>query len=91
MYREACCGWWILGNRAEFCGWISVMEGLPPSVELGLGVWSGKLCKFEILLLPKDLSSQVSFQNLKGQTVEDLPVISLLVRLRGTFRLAQSW
>ncbi len=90
VYHEAGCGWWIQGNWAEFCGWISVMEGLPPFVEIGLVLLFGTLCKFEIKLLPKDLSSRVSFQNLRGQTVEDLPVISLLVRLRGTFRLAQS-
>ncbi len=66
------------------------MEGLPPFVEFGLGLLFGTLCKFEIMLLPKDLSSRVSFQNLTGQRVEDLPVISLLERLRGTFRLAQS-
>ncbi|EPY90180.1 hypothetical protein CB1_000039001 [Camelus ferus] len=59
VYREACCGWWIQGNWAEFFGWISVMDGLPPYVEIGLGLFFGKLCKFDILLLPKDLSSRL--------------------------------
>ncbi|EPY78399.1 hypothetical protein CB1_001088001 [Camelus ferus] len=55
------------------------MEGLPSSVELGLGLFFGKLSEVVVLLLPSGLSSWFSFQNLEGQTLACLPVISLLI------------
>ena len=70
--------------------WVSAMEGLPSSMELGFGQILGKLSEVVMLLLPKGQSSQFTFQSLLWETVVYLPVISLLVGLLFTFRLVQS-
>ncbi len=52
VFNQACCGWWTQVNWTELCGWISVMKGLPPSVELGLGLISERFVSSRYCCFP---------------------------------------
>ena len=71
--------------------WVSAMEGLSSSVELGFGQILGKLSEVVVLLLPSGQSSQFTFQSFPWETVVCLPVISLLVVSYLLVQSVRSW
>ncbi|EPY73647.1 hypothetical protein CB1_002658001 [Camelus ferus] len=77
----------ITGQSPE---WVSAMEGLLSSMELGFGLILRELSAVLVSLLPDGLSSHFMFQRLQWETVLSLPVLTSLIGVLFIYRFIRS-